>query len=105
MGTMTVAIMHDRIRAQCRSRRSYGRVCWIVVVVDEDETGGGIGAGMLVVCSVVVVLETVGGGLLQPATNREPADSATIVKARRPGILLVMALLQCLSRIGRVSIV
>jgi hypothetical protein len=67
-------------------------------VVDEDSTGAGIGVVVLVVCSVVVLVTV--GGLLQPATNREPAESATIVKARRPGIVLVMALLQCLSRAG-----
>jgi hypothetical protein len=57
----------------------YGRVCWIVVVVDVDATGAGIGGGVVVVvCSLVVVLVTV-SGLLQAAANKAPAASAAIV--------------------------
>lgn len=62
-----------------------------MVEVDEDTTGAGVGgAVVVVVCSLVVVFVTV-GGLLQPTTNREPAESATIVKMRSLGIVLVMA--------------
>jgi len=63
-----------------------------VVVVDVDATGAGIG-GVVVVCSLVVVLVSV-SGLLQPAANKAPAVSAAIVNIRSPGIMSVMASLQ-----------
>jgi hypothetical protein len=60
------------------------------VVVVVDATGAGIGGGVVVVCSLVVVLVTV-SGLLQAAANKALPASAAIVKIRRPGIVLVMA--------------
>jgi hypothetical protein len=56
------------------------------VVVVEDVTGGGV---VVDVCSVVVVLVTL-SELPQPATKMVLARSATAVKNRRLGAVLVM---------------
>jgi hypothetical protein len=55
-------------------------------VVVEDVIGG----GTVVVCSVVVVLETF-SELPQPASKTVEETSATAVKSRRQGIVLIMA--------------
>ena len=59
-------------------RHSYGRVCWVVVVLLEDVTG----AGVVVVCSVVVVLVVL-PELPHPVIKTVPVSNATVANNRK----------------------
>jgi hypothetical protein len=60
----------------------------LIVVVVVDSTGGG---GAIVVDDVSEVVVVFTGSELQPAIKAVPASSATAVKIRKLGVVMVMA--------------